>query len=70
MSMLVAEVNIHVPDRSSLEPLIDEALQELIPLAKSMGSHGILVRRVNDRELIAGLSPAVPYGYTEEQDHR
>lgn len=70
MSTLLAEVNIQASDRNSREPLIDEALQKLIPLAKSKGRHGILVRRLDDRKLIVGLSHDVPYGYTEEQDHR
>jgi hypothetical protein len=49
---------------------LNAAVDRIIEVALRRRMYGILVTRLGDGHFTVGLSDAVPFGYTEQLDHR
>ncbi|MFD1210455.1 hypothetical protein ACFQ36_00155 [Arthrobacter sp. GCM10027362] len=63
-------VELRVADRAAMDRSLNAAVDRMIGIALRGGRHGILVTRLGDGHFTVGLSDAVPFGYTEQLDHR
>lgn len=65
-----APIQVHVPDRASMDHYINAAVDRMIKVAQRHQKHGILITRLEDDHFTVELSDAVPFGYTEQMDYR
>ena len=63
-------ISVTAGDRASMDHGLNAAVDRMIEVALRHRTHGILVTRHHDGHFTVGLSEAVPFGYTEEQDRR
>ena len=63
-------IEISVEKRSVMDTCINEAVEQMIDIALSHGSHGILISRLENGRFEVGLNASVPFGYTTQIDLR
>ena len=69
MTTITEPIEIQVDNRRVLDDRLNDAVRGLQQLAKTTGTHGILLTRHKPGHYTAALSDQVPFGMTREQVH-
>ena len=65
-----ATIEVQVESRAAMDERINAAVEEMKGLALQCRTGGILVTRHEPGRFTVAISDSVPYGYTEQRDHR
>lgn len=63
-------IEFSVERKSVMDRCINEAVDQMIPIALSQGSYGILISRLENGRFEVELSASAPFGYTTQIDLR